>query len=97
MFRFIDIMYQPVSVRGDIMMHHKAVLTLMDGAENEKDSEKVVGWAYMGSHNLTQAAWGNISLSKSGGDPQVSPRVCTKEDFFANIRFLISAALETGS
>lgn len=52
------------------MMHHKAILAMLPGSEEEIDEDKVIGWTYMGSHNLTQAAWGNISQPKAGGDPQ---------------------------
>ncbi|UZJ56653.1 hypothetical protein CBS101457_005973 [Exobasidium rhododendri] len=65
---FIDLLFQPVSIRGNIMMHHKAIIALWP--EVEKSGEDVIGWAYMGSHNLTQAAWGNISQAKAGAEPQ---------------------------
>lgn len=73
---FIELLHQPVSVRGNIMMHHKAILAIRQAAEqnaytDSRDSN-VVGWAYMGSHNLTQAAWGNISSPKQGSEPQMS-------------------------
>lgn len=68
----MDIVYQPVSVRGNIMMHHKALLALQVGAESKQgNGDANIGWAYMGSHNLTQAAWGNISQAKGGSEPQV--------------------------
>jgi hypothetical protein len=54
------------------MMHHKAILALQANAEEEEDAAKIIGWAYMGSHNLTQAAWGNISQPRAGAEPQVS-------------------------
>ena len=74
---FIKLIHQPVSLRGNIMMHHKAIIAIKKGSEqiscsdggNEND---IAGWAYMGSHNLTQAAWGNISLGKKGGEVQLS-------------------------
>lgn len=78
---FINLIHQPISLRGNIMMHHKAILTIQKGIDpaydSVKDDEKmeereIVGWAYMGSHNLTQAAWGNISSSKKGGEVQLS-------------------------
>jgi tyrosyl-DNA phosphodiesterase-1 len=67
---FVDIIYQPVSIRGNIMMHHKAILALPTSFKKEQDEHEVLGWAYMGSHNLTQAAWGNLSQAKAGGETQ---------------------------
>lgn len=70
---FLELMYQPLSLRGNIMMHHKSVLTLetrkdqLDVHQQGTSPDAIIGWVYMGSHNLTQAAWGNISLSKSDG------------------------------
>ncbi|MCO5555749.1 hypothetical protein L7F22_009294 [Adiantum nelumboides] len=70
---FIQLIHQPISLRGNIMMHHKAIVAIKKGASIAKEkSEEVIGWAYMGSHNLTQAAWGNISSGKKGGEVQLS-------------------------
>lgn len=78
---FVELLHQPVSIRGNFMMHHKALLALtpdaelLDGqtvadnsAQKAQETEPIVGWAYMGSHNLTQAAWGNISSAKGPGN-----------------------------
>ena len=75
---FVDLAHQPVSKRGDIMMHHKSLLALLpdiergDGGSDHIDDEEVVGWIYMGSHNLTQAAWGNISSASASTLPQLT-------------------------
>lgn len=71
---FIKLLHQPVSLRGNIMMHHKAIVAIKKGCEYaaHSDEKDLVGWAYMGSHNLTQAAWGNISSGKKGGEVQLS-------------------------
>lgn len=57
------------------MMHHKAIVALQPGAEEETEDDKPIGWTYMGSHNLTQAAWGNISQPRAGTEPQVRKHV----------------------
>lgn len=70
---FIDLMHQPESVRANVMMHHKAILALQPDADDAGIApDTVVGWAYMGSHNLTQAAWGNISAVKGSNEVQMS-------------------------
>ncbi|PWN32106.1 phospholipase D/nuclease [Meira miltonrushii] len=71
---FIKLLHQPVSLRGNIMMHHKAIVAIKKGCEqaSPSDENEIIGWAYMGSHNLTQAAWGNISSGKKGGEVQLS-------------------------
>ena len=62
------------------MMHHKAILALKAGAEETPEQEdEVLGWAYMGSHNLTQAAWGNISQTKGSTEPQVRALSVSRE------------------
>lgn len=42
---------QPVSCRGDILMHAKSLVAMEDD----------VGWVYMGSANFTRAAWGTVA------------------------------------
>lgn len=59
-------------------MHHKSLLALLpdigreDGGSDHIDNEEIVGWIYMGSHNLTQAAWGNISSASASAPPQLT-------------------------
>ncbi|PFH50374.1 hypothetical protein AMATHDRAFT_145281 [Amanita thiersii Skay4041] len=68
---------------GPVLMHAKRIIALMrerslstrsgwqEESETEDDEiqviESAVGWAYVGSHNFTNAAWG--TLSGSGFDP----------------------------
>jgi tyrosyl-DNA phosphodiesterase-1 len=92
---FVQLLHQPVSVRGNIMMHHKAILAITEGADvvewstppasqrtkqttlgqkegptnTEIGESDIIGWAYMGSHNLTQAAWGSITQPKQTNSP----------------------------
>lgn len=92
-----QLLHQPVSERGKLLMHAKVILALPKGAEfargaagggvgrrldepaekreekgkeKQKDDEKPCGWLYVGSHNLTRSAWGN--LSGTTDDPKVS-------------------------
>lgn len=44
--------YQPVSNRGDVLMHAKCLLAT--GPEH-------AGWVYLGSANFTRAAWGTLA------------------------------------
>lgn len=46
---------QPVSCRGDILMHAKCLVGQVDG----------MGWVYLGSANFTRAAWGTIAGTTS--------------------------------
>ncbi|KAG9078650.1 hypothetical protein FRC06_008259, partial [Ceratobasidium sp. 370] len=49
------------SKRGKVLMHSKMILGLLG---NEASSEgKPAGWLYVGSHNFTPSAWGNLSGS----------------------------------
>ena len=45
---------QPVSHRGNIMMHAKSLLAIDEKAPAH-------GWVYTGSHNFTRAAWGTLA------------------------------------
>lgn len=45
---------QPVSHRGNILMHAKSLLAI-------DEKEPAHGWVYMGSHNFTRAAWGTLA------------------------------------
>ncbi|PKI84227.1 hypothetical protein MVES1_001830 [Malassezia vespertilionis] len=47
---------QPVSQRGDILMHAKCILAI---------SENNDGWVYVGSANFTRAAWGTIAGTRA--------------------------------
>ncbi|WFC95175.1 hypothetical protein MBRA1_001822 [Malassezia brasiliensis] len=46
---------QPVSCRGDILMHAKCLVGQAEGT----------GWVYLGSANFTRAAWGTIAGTTS--------------------------------
>ncbi|KAG8700113.1 hypothetical protein FRC09_006171 [Ceratobasidium sp. 395] len=47
------------SKRGKVLMHSKMILGLL--GEDESDEAKPRGWLYVGSHNFTPSAWGNLS------------------------------------
>lgn len=44
--------YQPVSCRGDILMHAKSLVATGPASQ---------GWVYLGSANFTRAAWGTVA------------------------------------
>jgi len=64
-----ELFHDSKSKRGGILMHSKMILGLFksiaplsDQAPSSND-RTVGGWCYIGSHNFTPSAWGNISGS----------------------------------
>ncbi|KAF8626688.1 hypothetical protein AX15_004772 [Amanita polypyramis BW_CC] len=68
--------YESRSKAGPVLMHSKMIIALTRenatiSASGESDSEddeiqlieSAVGWAYVGSHNFTNSAWGTLSGS----------------------------------
>lgn len=56
------------SKRGKVLMHSKMILGVLD--DKDSDVGKPKGWLYVGSHNFTPSAWGN--LSGSGFTPNMN-------------------------
>ncbi|KAM6493152.1 Tyrosyl-DNA phosphodiesterase domain containing protein [Amanita muscaria] len=71
-----DKFYESRSKAGPVLMHSKMIIALLqdgpfkaasESSDAEDDEIQVVetfiGWAYVGSHNFTPSAWGNLSGS----------------------------------
>ncbi|KDN49587.1 phospholipase D/nuclease [Tilletiaria anomala UBC 951] len=71
---------EQISKRVPTLMHAKSLLALPPDAMTDPSSiinaeggrpDDVIGWSYVGSHNMTEAAWGNIKGTEDNPESTV--------------------------
>ncbi|PGH04724.1 hypothetical protein AJ79_07003 [Helicocarpus griseus UAMH5409] len=71
-----EIMRSNVSRRDRMLMHNKMLFVRPDKPfiSSKNDSTRFAGWAYVGSANLSESAWGRLVLDRSTNKPKLNCR-----------------------
>ncbi|KAI1816235.1 phospholipase D/nuclease [Poronia punctata] len=67
-----ELIYDCRSVRPGLLMHSK--LLFVTSSASEQGKETATSWAYLGSANLTESAWGRLVKDRATGRPKLSCR-----------------------
>ncbi|KAF3770305.1 hypothetical protein M406DRAFT_33689 [Cryphonectria parasitica EP155] len=60
------------NVRSGILMHSKVIYVQRPAASLVRGAAQ--GWAYVGSHNLSESAWGRLVKDRGTGEPKLNAR-----------------------
>ncbi|KAL5339681.1 tyrosyl-DNA phosphodiesterase-domain-containing protein [Aspergillus crustosus] len=62
------------SVREGLVMHNKILYVQPDDPISLSDNSECLGWAYVGSANLSESAWGRLVFDRSTKEPKLNCR-----------------------
>ncbi|KAG5925566.1 hypothetical protein E4U42_004168 [Claviceps africana] len=65
-----ELMRDCVNTRDGLLMHSKLILVRQAGT-SATGAEKKVAWAYIGSANLSESAWGSVVRGKAAGEGKI--------------------------
>ncbi|KAL4783410.1 tyrosyl-DNA phosphodiesterase-domain-containing protein [Aspergillus varians] len=63
-----------VSVRDGLVMHNKILYVQPDEPITRSDGSQCLGWAYVGSANLSESAWGRLVHDRTTKQPKLNCR-----------------------
>ncbi|KAG6168960.1 hypothetical protein E4U47_004601 [Claviceps purpurea] len=68
-----EMMRDCINTRKGLLMHSKVILVRHAGC-TAHDAEKRAAWAYIGSANLSESAWGRVVRDKASGQRKIACR-----------------------